>query len=96
VVCQGFEACRDATITCPQTYDCAVDCAAGDSACRKVLVTCADGPCALSCGPEQNICNDAEVTCGANSCAAECDPSGPGGNKKPNVNCGDACSCQSC
>lgn len=70
--CDGFESCRDATLTCPEGFACRVDCS-DEKACQKAEVTCpSDYPCELTCGTGNDACRDARLLCGTGLCTLTC------------------------
>jgi hypothetical protein len=90
IACQGLEACRDETITCPEGFACRLICA-GDKACQKTKVTCpATYACDIECSAADDSCRDAEIDCGSGVCSMSCSGTTSCGGSK--LACGaDAC-----
>ncbi len=69
--CEGKDACKDATKTCPPGLHCEVSCA-GKSACKAATFSCpAEHRCALSCDGD-DACADAIVVGAAGPLSVVC------------------------
>ena len=115
ISCEGFEACRDLMVTCPEGFACRVDCG-GEKACQKTDITCpSDYPCELVCGFGNDACRETQLFCSTGLCTMTCNDIQSCRNAKlqcgqdacravcvqgvqdtPDVNCDDACWCQTC
>jgi hypothetical protein len=86
--CKGAQACYEATIQCPDTFACRVECD-GYQSCKSSHLLGTTGALTLTCKDSQP-CQDMDLDCGAGSCDYPCI------NFEGTVACGASCDCDGC
>lgn len=70
--CTEVQACRDATMACPEGYACELTCDSVEG-CRGATLTCPDVfPCTVTCLGSSSACRRLDVVCGSGVCETSC------------------------
>jgi len=91
VTCDGNGACANATIDCPDGYDCTINCTGGNNVCSAAIINCNGASnCDITCSGDNGACGATQVNCGNGKCTGTCS------NTKPDFVCGSSCECLPC